>query len=110
VPIDPGRLNQAVVIEEATGQDEYGSRIIWTQIAATHADIQIAQSGASTESTLSTGEIRSTVTIRRRPNITANQRIRFRAHGEDHTLLILAVERPNVAQPELLHLTCKEFE
>jgi head-tail adaptor len=110
MPIEPGLLNQPVVIEEATGQDEYGSQLIWTKVCATKADIQTATGSASTESKLYTGEARYAVTIRYRRGINTNQRIRFRSHKEDHLLMILWVERPRIAQPELLLLTCKEYE
>src|SRR3954466_201237 len=63
MPIEPGLLNQPVVIEEATGQDEYGSQLIWTKVCATTADIQTATGSASTESKPYTGEPRYAVTI-----------------------------------------------
>lgn len=108
--MEPGLLDQPVMIEEATGQDEYGSQIVWTVIAHTMADIQPTGGTASTESAISTGEARYQVNIRYRRGIDANQRIRYTADGKEYLLLILWVQRPKVSRARDLQLFCKEFQ
>jgi head-tail adaptor len=108
--MEPGLLDQPVTIEESTGQDEFGSQIVWTQVCQTKADIQPVSGTASTESAISTGEAHYQVNIRYRRGIDANQRIRFRADQKDYTLLILYVLRQKVARARELQLFCKEYQ
>lgn len=108
--MEPGLLDQPVTIEESTGQDEFGSQIVWTTVCQTRADIQPVTGMASSESAIYTAEARYQVNIRYRRGVDANQRIRYTADQKDYTLLILYVLRPKVSRARELQLFCKEYQ